>query len=203
MQQVILDRFYINNITGQSSFVFSDLINQSLRFNNQCTKGNYDDYITPFIEVGNMVPDLSKINPKLLRQQRIDELNPITVIDLFYHRIYEAWDTNKLNLVFCSSGLDSRLYSLLIKRVHLERGGRVHFVCMWPEEEYFKQLMSYIGFDSFSYTTLGYEDVYNFDFRNTWRQTGTVNHIPHNRIPTAIQSLKNIGIIYKHLLKII
>jgi hypothetical protein len=112
--------------------------------------------------------------------------------------MYDAWDASKFNLVFHSSGYDSRVISWMVRKIHNEKGGNVLFVCFPPELELMRDIMYYEGWDSSQiafYDDYLTENTDTFNFSTLHEQFNGISMYPLNRPYCCVEYLKKAGII--------
>ena len=121
--------------------------------------------------------------------------------------IKREWDSQKFHVILHSSGYDSRLISLAIRKLYRENGsnwlGKILFVEAGGEAELFKQIMQYEGWDESQYA-ICFKDNCNdpteyfsdcFDFKTAYKKTNGVLSYPINIWWDTIDWLQNKGII--------
>lgn len=147
---------YRNRETGEVSANYTDILPKILTLNRQF-KPSKENLITPFREV-ELMPSKKVINSEMksvfaektstIKQTRAELCKKL--IARLKEVISENWDSKAINIVMHSSGLDSRMLSWLIKRLHKERGnlGRVIFICSNPEAQSFKSIVQHIGWNT-------------------------------------------------------
>lgn len=155
---MITQQQYRNRKTGEISANYIDILPRVLTLNRQF-KPSRENLTTPFGEV-ELVSAKKVINsgmrsvfaekPSTTKQTKT-ELCKKLILRL-KEVVSENWDSKAINIVMHSSGLDSRMLSWLIKRLHKERGndwlGRVIFICSNPEAQSFKSIVQYVGWNT-------------------------------------------------------
>ena len=132
-------------------------------------------------------------------------LNLREVIDSLYEYIYGIWDISKFNLMFHSSGYDSRILSHLIKRVYDEKGGTILFVCFHGEEEQMANIMRYEGWDDSQvifYDDYLSEDTEAFDFRYLFEHRNCPSTYTFVRPYSCVKYFKKMQIVPEENLRI-
>ncbi len=130
--------------------------------------------------------------------------------EAFAHRIlnalafvvYNTWNTTKYHIVMHSSGYDSRLLSLVIKKLHTRFGddwlGKIHFVCHEWEWPVFEQVMQYEGWPEDTYTSYRKEADPHEDWNaaitlDAWRGINGPRGLPFCPIYTSVTDLLRGG----------
>ena len=79
------------------------------------------------------------------------------ILNALAYVIYNTWDPTRFHLILHSSGYDSRLLSLALKKLWVRFGdewlGGIHFVCQEWEWPVFEQIMQHEGWPESSYTS--------------------------------------------------
>lgn len=146
---------YRNRKTGAISADHNDILPKILTLNRQF-KPSRENMTTPFREV-ELMPAGKVINsemrsvfaekPSTIKQTKGELCKKL--ISRLKKVVSENWDSKAVNIVMHSSGLDSRILSWTIKRLHDERGnnwlGRVVFICSNPEAQSFKSIFRHVG----------------------------------------------------------
>lgn len=120
-----------------------------------------------------------------------------------YRALLETWDSKKFHIIPHSSGYDSRVISLLIKRYKEEYGssylGDFLFVECWGEHEEFKEIMKLEGWDKSQYMVLNEmsapSEKHNhcFNFSDAWKRGNGYMGYPVNCWYSTIEWLQNKG----------
>ena len=118
-------------------------------------------------------------------------------LEAFEQVIDTSWDSTKFNLIYHSSGYDSRLISHFIHRKYESDPGHVLFVCWGSECEAFKHIMEHEGWDESQYVVCPIKmemSMYSFSFADVWRHVNGGNmHFPASMFHTALDHLRAIG----------
>ena len=118
----------------------------------------------------------------------------------------ESWDPSKFNLVFHSSGYDSRIISHFIRKAYERRPGKILFVCMEPEGEPFKKIMNYQGWDETQWAIYDmFADPFKlwFDFYTSWEGLNGPRLMPHNGFDVCIKYLQILEKVPKDLSNVV
>ncbi len=191
MNELDLSTFYINTKNSKASKLLYDVINTDVTLNTKFVASKYNEKATPFKEI-QRVEMYKNYSAYYLKLQRKKKRNIQIVLDGIYERLYNAWDTSKCYIVFHSSGFDSRVISHFIRKIYLERGGNVKFICKPPECEAFEDIMRYEGWDQDQYLLYNRHDQETAeDFKNIWKQVNGVADYPWNGLYTTMEYLLN------------
>jgi len=108
--------------------------------------------------------------------------------------VNSQWDPRKFNLVYHSSGFDSRLMSHFIRKSYENSPGPILFVCWGDECDSFKDIMEYQGWDESQYITIPptrEKYIYPFSFATVWKHVnGGSWHFSASMYHTALDYLR-------------
>jgi len=202
--RLVLKSKYINTIDSTTTNFMKDVSNGPLTLNKNYAYLSKSITNTPFTEVDildwRQVFDIESINSFINSSNRTAPLKLNKVLDTMYEYIYNTWDISKFNVMFHSSGYDSRILSHMIKRVYDERGGNILFVCFPNEENLMADIMRYEGWDDSQftfYTDYLSEDTEAFDFKYLFEQFNSPSAFPFSRPYSCIKYLKKTEVIPK------
>jgi hypothetical protein len=196
------------NAEGNTSPLMRDVIGEKARVRLRFVHGKLKRGETPFAGIDiipyNKALKLNSIFPKSrLRCSRSKNPPQIKVlVSLIEEAINTFWDSNKFNLIFHSSGYDSRILSYFITRIVAHRGGEFLFVCMEPEGNAFKSIMQYFNISEANYQIYDrLSNPYNlmFDFATTWKYINGMSLFPMSVFHACVEYLRRIGAIPEDL----
>lgn len=181
-RQLIRGKVFESKCTGERSRRYLDVLPRRLTLNRgyDLRKGETlfrEVKVVPFPQTMNdREQKLAKVPPKstprLTRAEFYDGY-----MAMLERAIEDLWAPDKFHLVLHSSGYDSRVFSLALKRVLARRGrrwlGQVLFACYGSEEPSFLKIMRQEEWREDEYVTLPdftpcYEIALNFDTAWTW-----------------------------------
>lgn len=105
--------------------------------------------------------------------------------------IESEWEPTRFNLMFHSSGYDSRVISHFLRKSYKKRPGPMLFVCMAPET--IDEIMKYQGWDESQWTSYNIcANPFNlmFDFNTAWKGFDGLGIWPVNVFTTCIEYLQ-------------
>ncbi len=182
-------RRFKNRSTGKISNQFMDvcLDSKELTLDTDFLSQHSNDFKTPFFEIENVPYEkcFSQAYKDLLTlpNENKAEVALKHSIDVQYtllkDYIYSKWDNSKFNIIFHSSGYDSRILSLIIRELYEEHGkewlGKMVFLCHDPEGGIFNHIMVNEGWGysnsivNYDHECLGWRNREVFDFNKMWK----------------------------------
>jgi hypothetical protein len=196
MEQLIMKRKYINNSTKETDCLLDNIITNKTTLNNRFISSTLNEIETPFNEISivkhNNVFDLPKLNESISHRNST-ELNLNRIVDELRKFIHSTWDNTKFNLVFHSSGYDSRVISYLIKEIYDQKPGNILFACLEYEANTFREILKYEGWDDNIMYSYDEWSENNFVFKDLWKQTNVSADYPLNVLYCFTEHLKRVG----------
>lgn len=131
--KIIFRNKYLNNRDSKSVNFMKNIESGPLTLDRNYNYLNANTAKTPFKEVSiidwKKLFNIENINSFIDSNDRHKKpfLNLQKVIDTLYEYIYNVWDSSKFNLMFHSSGYDSRILSYLIKKVYDKKGVEIKY----------------------------------------------------------------------------
>jgi len=188
-------RKFYNKLTGKESFIIDNLIEDKITINKNFISTFKNENTTAFEEILPIPPskiyDFKRLKESFKPRDNSKKLNFEELINSLYNIIYENWNIEKTNLIFHSSGTDTRLISTLIRKVYLEKGGKVKFICLAPEIKYCPDIFKYIGWDLDENQIINFDiltDKNIFNFYTLWKSVNGVSGFPYNFIDYIIKN---------------
>jgi len=184
MTQLLFKQQFIND-DGKMAYLLRDAVGSKITIKRD---SSWKD--SPFEEVKLVAPFQAlgiDESAEYLDAPRVGEVNLNNYLGALREAVKSAWDPEKFNLVFRSSGIDGRLMSYFIREAWRERPGSILFVCIEPEGEVFKQLMEYEGWDRRLYYMYDIDnDAFDtsFSFHFSWQHM----NVPFRHIRSRFQS---------------
>jgi len=202
MEKVNLRRTYSSK--GKRSYIIDDLITDTFTINKEYRPKTYGDMYVPCKEVKavdyKVVNDINRLNTLIDSQGRKGKkpLRPKRLLSILHEVVFDLWSQTKdnFNVIFHSSGWDSRLLSSIIRKAYLEDPKEVIFICWEPEGALFKDIIRYEGWDEDQFFILdryNYKEFNMFDFKDAWRMVNGVSHYPINEEIFSIEYLQRQG----------
>jgi hypothetical protein len=153
-----------------------------------------DDWkTTPFKDI-EIIPWQMQCSKELMGKSRKVMRAPVNFMSLFIkslqNYIAKIWEKEKFNVVFATSGYDSRLLLWILKSLNLLNN--IHVVC-YREHKGFCRVADYLKIDTI--TLLSDNDGYNptyknvLNFKKIWKYVGISNY-PFNPWMTILEKLK-------------
>lgn len=159
----------LHELIGDEITINPDFVAGKLTFTNGDRRHHHAirEHATPFEEI-RMMPHgvVYGDRPPFVPDKSVTRTD---YVEAFERAVSRAWDTDKFNLIFHSSGFDSRLIGYFARREYKRRGGRVLMVCIGDECKSFIDMMEYEGWYEDQYAVISHDDIYRFDFDNVWR----------------------------------
>ena len=205
--------WYRNKKTREVSLKIKDLINRD-----DIVSLNYD-YIDNYLENFKQgiktrdtlfkeieVVDFSKIFKNLdnmyeweFRYKQISQDEFILkFIETYTDYIKNNWRNDCFNIIFHSSGYDSRILGGILNEIYHQQGqewfGRNYlFICLSPEGRYFKEILEYYNDDwknKYYIFDRNYES--NINIKDAWEKLNGICSYPANCLHNAIKQIKEI-----------
>jgi len=145
-----MERKYRNISTGAISNDILQVAGSSLAVDmSWLPAGNYERG-TPFAEV-EVVPaeeacDLGPLTDVYPDAPRVEPPDASRLSEMFEDYALQNWDPSKTNVLYHSSGWDSRIVGTIVRRAREKLGGRLVVVCMSPEWETSRPIIEYQQF---------------------------------------------------------
>jgi len=201
-----IKKLFENKQTGDRSSRIYDVLSENLTIDkNHVAKYYYNDHKTLFDEI-NIIPyydvlDMDIINKLSALKFKSKKISvryfQISIIRILSDFIEKYWDNKKNNIVFHSSGYDSRLLSGIIRRIYNRRGddwlGNILFICLTPEHEKFLKIMRYEGWYPNQFCICPIEEGLRLDFDNAWKELNGTSSYPVNGVYHGVKYAKMIG----------
>ena len=184
-----LRRLYTNG--KDTSYFIPDLVGDTVKLQGLGFEGitlvPYDEALG--LSGINELKDIMRDRP----EGKFDEYKWLSAIE---NSIESKWDQTKFNLVFHSSGYDSRVISHFLTKVYRQSPGDILFVCIEPESPQFKEIMQYQGWDESQWTIYDrYTNPFNLmsDFRTAYEGLDGLTTFPVNMSTACIKYLQAEG----------
>lgn len=208
---IIAKQYYRSKLGMGPSYV--DLLPKNLTIDPDFTARRFSERRNTLFKEVVVVPASEIITPPMRRLFNAKPTRKETKREFFQKLIarlrayiLEVWDPEKDHVILHSSGLDSRMISWTIKRLHNEFGdkwlGNTVFTCSKWEDSCFNGIMQYEGWDKSQYVVPNeakhktrYYESSLVDFDGAWERCG-VSAIPVNLfwyLPEHAQKLGYVG----------
>ena len=169
-------RKYLNIVTGKESYVIDDLIEDKITINKNFVSTFKNEMSTPFKEIVPVDPskiyDFKRLGSLFKKRDYSKKPDFQKLIKTLNDFIFENWDNTKENIILHSAGIDTRVISTLIRKVYLEKGGKVKFICLEPEAKYCPPILQYVGWETDKHQVISFDplcDKRNLDFYSLWK----------------------------------
>ena len=194
----------LRDLIGEQVTINPNFVRNKLIFGNGNKGRNYGvtEHETPFEEIA-VVPyeDAFESHKEAFDFKKYQgsrsEVDGRKYLEAFEQVVNSAWDPTKFNLVYQSSGFDSRIIGHFIRQKYKSDPGPILFVCWGAECEAFEQIMSYEGWDRLQYIMFPLDmemSMYGFNFKDIWKHmNGASWHFSASMYHTSLDYLQTIG----------
>lgn len=180
-------RLYTN---GRSiSPIMADLISESIEIKGL---GFRSIKLIPYIEALGL-NDIDELADIMWKRPKTGEFDSLEWLEAIGRAVELEWDPSKFNLVYHSSGYDSRIISHFLCKSYKRRPGPILFVCIEPEGDQFKKIMKYQGWDESQWAIYDkFANPFNllFNFNTVWKGFNRPSKFPMNMSTTCIEYLQ-------------
>ena len=192
----------LRDLIGDTVCMNPDFIFNRLTLSNGCKQNRYStvEHQTPFEGIC-VVPfkdgfdgfgDVQDFRGNGSR--KIDGAAYLQALD---RAVSDRWDPDRTQLVFMSSGFDSRLISHFIRRNYEADPAPILFVCWGAECEAFEAIMKYQGWDPAQYFSIATDlehIIYSFRFCDAWKHAnGASQNFAASMFHVALDYLRETG----------